>query len=197
MKTGLLADLVLMMSSSPEDVATRAVELLLQRSTAARSAVDRLLVEWRGQPGPSVGRWVSQVAGQDNGRTDLEGYATGDQALAIFENKFWAGLTDNQPGTYLRRLPESGGVLAFIAPASRVLLLAHELGLRLPSSSGSAAFTTSGQSHVAHLPDGKAVVVTSWTVLLAAMGNAMDAAGETENRADLGQLQSLVDRMDS
>ena len=59
----LLADLVLMMSSSPEDVATRALELLLGRSAAARNALDGLLGEWRGRAGLSAVRWVSQSWG--------------------------------------------------------------------------------------------------------------------------------------
>ena len=197
MSPSLLADLVLMMSSSPEDVATRALELLLKRSPAAGATLDRLLNEWRGSSGPSAVRWTSQVIGEDGGRTDLEGYDAQGRVLAILENKFWAGLTENQPNTYVNRLPDADGILVFVAPSTRVPLLTHEIGLRLPIvDPHQNEFSTAGESRVARLAGAKTVVVTSWTALLESIGTAMDAAGEYNNLADLRQLQALVAKMD-
>jgi len=186
-----------MMSSSPEDVATRALELLLGRSKAARAALDRLLAEWRGRPGPSAVRWVSQVVGSDRSRTDLEGFDSNDGVAAILENKFWAHLTDNQPAAYLKRLQATEGVLVFVTPSSRVLLLAEEVALRtLGVDAQPCVFVGDGESRVARLRDGTTLVVTSWDVVLASIGTSMDAAGEFDNVLDLKQLQALVAKMD-
>jgi hypothetical protein len=85
----------------------------------------------------------------------------------------------------------------FVAPATRVPVLAYELALRLaPVGQAPHAFGVAGESHVTHLASGKALVVTSWTVLLASVGTAMETAGEFDNLADLRQLQALVVRMD-
>src|SRR4051794_38911803 len=114
MPPALLAELAVMMATSPEDVATRALELIFQRSTVARGAANRLIDNWRGRPAQPVARWASQVAGQDGGRTDLQGFGEREETIAILENKFWAGLTENQPETYLSRFLAPDGVLAFL-----------------------------------------------------------------------------------
>ncbi len=197
MSPTLLADLAVMMSSSPEDVATRALDLLLQRSPSARGSVDRLLNEWRGRTGPPVARWVSQVAGRDDARTDLQGYDEKEQVLAILENKFLAGLTANQPTTYLGRLSDPDGILVFVAPSTRLELLTHELGLRLREAEERAAdFGRVGDSHVTHLLSGRTLAVTSWSALLRSIGAVMEAAEEYDNLADMRQLQGLAGKME-
>lgn len=186
MSPTLLADLAVMMSASPEDVATRALEVLLQRSPSATESLNRLLNEWRGRTGPPVARWVSQVAGGDDARTDLQGYDEKEQVLAILENKFWAGLTDNQPTTYLDRFSDPDGILVFVVPSARTALLTHELSLRLhEAEKHTADFGHAGDSHVAHLPSGRTLAVTSWSALLGSMETAMEVTGEHDNHADM------------
>lgn len=46
----------------------------------------------------------------DASRTDMEGEDASGVMRVILENKFWAGLTPNQPGAYLRRLPAAHGL---------------------------------------------------------------------------------------
>lgn len=196
---GLLADLATMMASSPEDVATRGLELLLSRSPAARFAVERLFDEWRGYPMTSpIVRWASQVVADDRSRTDLEGFTASGETAAILENKFWAGLTDNQPGAYLDRLKLPGAILAFVVPDSRQRLMSYEIILRLRARTGedprehrtgeTAVFSGSAQQLVA---------VTSWSVVLDCLARAMEAANEYDNLADLRQLRALASRQDS
>ena len=192
----LLAELAIMMSSSPEDVATRALEVILQRSPTARAAATRLLDTWRRRPGQPVVRWASQIGGQDQARTDLQGFNEREETVAIFENKFWAGLTDNQPGTYLGRLCVPDGVLAFLVPATRVPLITHELLLRIRSTSLSVDFQREGEADVARLQSGCTLVVASWSALLGVVGAALEAAQEYDNCADLRQLEGLVAKME-
>ena len=195
MSRTLLADLAVMMSS-PEDVATRALELVLGRSPAANASVERLLDLWRGHSGPSIFRWVSQVTGDDQARTDLQGFDEHEDTVAILENKFWAGLTDNQPTTYLDRLPP-GGMLVFVVPAKRVALIAYELALRLAAPGRpTATFAREGGSQVAHLKCGRTLVVAPWSAILNALAAALEAAEEHDNRADVHQLEGLVERQE-
>lgn len=130
-------------------------------------------------------------------RTDLQGYSENEQVLVILENKFWAGLTDNQPTTYLDLLSGPEGTLAFVAPSTRLTLLTHQLDLRLRAREERANFERVGDSHVAHLSSGKTLVVTSWSALLDAIGKAMETAEEYDNLADLRQLQTLAGKMEN
>lgn len=195
---GLLADLAIMMAQSPEDVATRGLELLLARSRAASAAMNRLLAEWRGNSdSAAVSHWASQVVATDRSRTDLEGFSADGATVAILENKFWAGLTDNQPAGYLQRLKTPGAVLAFVVPDSRVRILTHEIALRL-----SAHYKVEPQPHqvgdsVVLTSSGKpAVAVVGWSTVLRTLATAMEGAAEYDNHADMRQLQSLATRMD-
>jgi hypothetical protein len=194
----LLADLAVMMASSPEDVATRALELILRGSPAARAATTRLLDTWRGRQGKPITRWASQVGGEDEGRTDLQGFDAREEPVAILENKFWAGLTDNQPSTYLTRLRGADGILAFVVPARRVALIANELSVRIRGKGEtSVAFSREGEADIAHLPSGCTIAVSSWSVVLSAVGAALEAAEEYDKRADLHQLEGLVAKMET
>ncbi len=188
-----------MMASSPEDVATRGLELLLSRSPAARSALERLFDEWRGNPMKSpISRWASQVVADDGSRTDLEGFTASGETAGILENKFWAGLTDNQPGAYLDRLKLPGAILAFVVPDSRLRLMSHEINLRLRALSGAEPTEhRTGETTVFSGTMQQIVTVTSWDVVLGCLARAMEAANEYENLADLKQLRALAIRMDS
>jgi len=195
---GLLADLTVMMASSPEDVATRALELLLGRSSAARGAMNRLLCEWRSSgSGTPVVRWASQVVAIDRSRTDLEGFSETGASVAILENKFWAGLTENQPEGYLQRLSALDGVLAFVVPDSRVRIMTHEIELRLRALRGTpASVHWIGDTAVFSSLNHPVVTVVGWMTLLSSLASAMEGAKEYDNHADLRQLQALAQRMD-
>lgn len=198
MPPSLLADLAILMSSSPEDVATRALELLLGRSAIARHAVDRVLSDLREGRTAPVARWTSQVVAADQSRTDLQGYDVGDVTIAILENKFWAGLTDNQPTAYLERLSHQDGILLFVVPRTRVALIARELAMRTPKPFGEYVRLSGDLDRlVSRSPDGRTLAVLSWDILLASIESALESAEEFDNLADLRQLGGLVRKMDS
>jgi hypothetical protein len=137
------------------------------------------------------------VTGRDDARTDLEAYDDKEQVVAILENKFWAGLTENQPVTYLGRFSDSDGILVFVVPSIRLDILTHELGLRFREvDAHTAEFNRLGDNRVAHLSSGRTIAVTSWSALLGTIGRAMESAQEYDNIADLRQLQALADKMD-
>ena len=193
----LLADLALRLAQSPEDVATEALTLILGRSEASRQALNGLLVQWAGSTSSAVARWKAQVVGADDSRTDMEGEDALGAVRVILENKFWAGLTPNQPATYLRRLPEDG-VLAFVAPTARLTSLLVELLDRAAVAGfGRLEFHGLGDSRVAKISAQQTLVITSWDAILKTIASALELAQDHTALADIRQLQGLAEKMDT
>lgn len=122
----------------------------------------------------------------------------GEQRLVV-EAKFWAGLTDHQPITYLGRLPKDGGVLLFVAPAARLDLLWGEL-LRRCEEAGKLGVPNELEAHAVRrcaMPDGTHLALVSWRALLDYLMGRVEAAGDRNTLGDLEQLQGLCEHMDS
>src|SRR5579872_3116806 len=103
-------------SAVTEDVATDALAYVLESSDAALRGMIKLL---RGIiPDFPPLRFKTQQA-EGAMRPDMWGFADAEPRVFV-ENKFWAGLTDNQPLTYLKRLAARSQptVLLVIAPAA-------------------------------------------------------------------------------
>jgi hypothetical protein len=127
-------------SAHPENLATEAVAFIVNRSPEMREALRRLA----GRTGielPPIATFRSQAGDGQGNIPDLVGVdATGAERLVI-ENKFWAGLTENQPAGYLERLPvEGGAVLVCVVPSRRLPIVWTELAgsainqaIRLPN----------------------------------------------------------------
>ena len=182
-----------------ENLATEAVAFIVNRSPAMREALTRLV----GRTGielPPLTRFLSQ-AGDDKGNIpDLIGLdAMGAERLFI-ENKFWAGLTENQPAGYLERLPAEGGaVLVFVVPGKRLPIVWAELKSAamnrekcLPNPEQLA-----GDLLFARLTSSTALAATTWNAVLDSLEAAARASGETSASADIAQLRSLCDVMDT
>ena len=112
-----------------EDVATDALAFILHSSESARNGMIRLL---RGiiPNMPSLRFRTQQSAQQTEGsiRPDMWGYDEAEPRVFV-ENKFWAGLTDNQPVAYLRKLAEytQPTVLLVVVPDAREQTMRREL----------------------------------------------------------------------
>lgn len=123
----LLAKLAPMFAVQTENVAVEALGHILSGSEPARRALSDVVRAG----GAEVGRIVrvhTQATGEERARPDLAGFdGRGDERVLI-EAKFWAGLTANQPMSYLERLPDQQpSALLFVAPAARVESLWAEL----------------------------------------------------------------------
>ena len=125
--------------------------------------------------------------------------ATGAEQLFI-ENKFWAGLTENQPAGYLERLSANdSGLLIFIVPSRRFAIVWTELarsamnrGTHLPNPeqlAGDLLFT--------RLTPSTALAATTWSAVLNSLEAVARASGEISSAADIAQLRSLCDVMDT
>lgn len=102
----LLAHLAAKLSHQPETVATEALGHILHGSEAGTNA----LREFLQSAGVDVGRIntvSTEVTGDGGERPDLACMDGNGTERVLVEAKFWAGLTTNQPTTYLDRLPET------------------------------------------------------------------------------------------
>lgn len=121
--------------------------------------------------------------------------------VLLVEAKFWAGLTGNQPVTYLKRLPsQADGLLLFVAPALRFDTLWSELLRRCQEGNFAV-----GQSHndiaqdfiAVKVGPAKTLALTSWRAVLAYILRSLETEGEHHAASDVQQLQGLCERMDS
>ena len=73
-----------------------------------------------------------------DGQPDLTIYDSAGQHRLFVENKFWAGLTDAQPVTYLSHLPQDNdpSALVFLVPEERVRSVWAELRRRCTPQRG-------------------------------------------------------------
>jgi hypothetical protein len=178
-----------------EDVATDALAYVLGSSDAARRGMTKLL---RGiiPDLPQLRFKTQQTEGTI--RPDMWGFADTEPRVFI-ENKFWAGLTDNQPVSYLKQLVtySQPTILLVIAPAARENTLWRELRHRLIDAgiAGSERDTVAGVARSMDTHLGPILVLTSWTNVLSELEH--ETVDDPGARSDLVQLRSLCDASDS
>lgn len=179
-----------------EDVATEALLYLLKRPGVDRAFANAL------EPAqvvlPERLSWRTQALDADDpSRPDLVGNDERDRHVIIVESKFWAGLTENQPSTYLQRQQRQfqnddvRTALVFLCPERRVDSLAAELEHRLKQA------PTARGGLTVFADQGSTVVLVSWGRLLAALDGVLSQADDRDGLADLAQLRGLCDRADA
>ncbi len=132
--------------------------------------------------------FLSQVQGENNEIPDLSGYDKNGKEVIILETKFWATLTDNQPGTYLKRLEENG-VLVFICPDLRTQSLKGELYNALKNEGFEYTY-----NETKICIEKKSILIYSWKTILDTM--EIDNT-DFEVRSDINQLRGLCERIDN
>ena len=124
----VLAHIVLGGKQSTEPAATQALVYILKSSPDIARAFVGVLRQAAIEFEP--GRIESELAHED-GRPDLTIHDTRGNVRVLVENKFWVGLTDAQPVSYLGDLPEDvPSTLLFIVPEQRVPTVWNELKVR-------------------------------------------------------------------
>ena len=210
MKNSLFGHLVFGFSSSPENLATEAFCFILNRSEIANKAFVRFISQTNAAL-PSNLKFETQIhiSGNSSGvpeeesntlgdfRPDFAGKDNSNKHVVIGEVKFWAGLTDNQPVTYLKRFPESS-VLVFIAPSRRLSLLWPELIRRCKESGLEPQDTTivDDEFKITTFDKYPILALTSWRKVVNSIQHAVEADGDTDTLSDILQLQGLCNRMD-
>jgi len=182
-------------SQYSEDVATEALAYLLQSSDDLRETFSGFVR----QVSPSLPALYYRTQQTEGSiRPDVWGFDD-DSPRLLIENKFWAGLTDNQPVEYLRLLfgGKTPNALLFIVPTEREQTIRRELQQRV-SAAGLAMEEqklTHGFSFVSSFVDGTTLAITSWTKVLSVL--EVEAAADPKLLGDVHQLRSLCDSADS
>ena len=123
----LFGHLVSRFSTHPENLATEALAFIVNRSATMREEL-RNLFERTGIELPPLARFQSQAGDEQGNIPDLIGLDAAGAEWLLIENKFWAGLTENQPTGYLERVAAKGsGLLVFIVPRRRFAIVWTEL----------------------------------------------------------------------
>ena len=181
-----------------EDVAVDALGYILGYSDAAREAItDKLRDANIGVA--AISKVITQATGVDGERPDLACYDDQDNECLLIEAKFWARLTDNQPGGYLIRLHgDPPSTLLFVAPAARLGSLWSDLqqrlsdqGLELDEPRRNVDWLSAEIRH-----RNQHLMVISWASLLDGMAQRAENAGDTAAGIDIDQLRGLAAQED-
>jgi len=183
------------LSHEAEDVATEALAFIMRSSESARLAMLQLL---RGiEPDLPSLHFRTQTS-EGSARPDMSGVDDTNTPRVFVENKFWAGLTENQPVEYLRRLAAFGepSILLVVVPEARRETVWSELERRLREAAIGAppGDSPAGVFRVAQTDVGPTLALTSWKQLLATIEAQL--ADAPLQRRDLLQLRALCDAVD-
>lgn len=177
-----------------ENVATEALAFIVESSEAARNGLMSMLQAI--EPALPDLRFSAQKS-EGSARPDMQGLDDNTPRVFI-ENKFWAGLTENQPVEYLRLLAkcEKPAVLLVVAPEKRLETIWRELGHRLDDDIVGAPEETppAGIHGILRTELGPTLALASWTSLFL----QIEAKVKDEPRSlnDLGQLRALCGAAD-
>ena len=184
------------LSQESENVATTALAFMLDTSEATRAGMMKLL---RGVVPQLPRLWFRTQQTEGDNRPDMWGNDDAGLPHVFVENKFWAGLTDNQPVSYLRILAKHpyATVLLMVAPKARELMLARELKLRMEEAGISATEqgATAGTVMSFTTNIGPILALTSWDNLFSFL--ELELADDPAARNDLLQLRALCDAVDN
>ncbi len=192
MPYSLLAHLFPRIRGSQEDVATYSLAYVLEQSSALNESFTRLVSKKLHISLGSMLSYNCQDADSEFGRPDIAGYKDGVLSL-LCEAKFFAGLTSNQPVSYLNRLSgtENSGVI-FICPRERVISLWDKV-ITLAEEAG-----LSGEKIADDCLDysGTRMSIISWSEILSEL---LPTATERhpEMLGDLRQLEGFCSKIES
>ena len=179
----LLAHIV----GNDEPTATRALTYIMRSSSDIAQAFVQIL----DLPAFTPGRIVSELTHGDT-RPDITVDDEDGATRAFVENKFWAGLTDQQPVAYLNALPEDATLL-FIVPEQRIPTVWSELKKRCRDAGLDLTDESSRRVRIGT----RSMSVASWNHVLGLLRNTAAAGGHHVIECDVQQLQGLTDRVDS
>lgn len=183
------------LSQEYENVATEALAFIVRSSESARIGLAKFL---RGiEPGlPGLSFRTQETDGST--RPDMCGF-DGTKVRVFIENKFWAGLTEQQPVEYVERLSKGPqpAVLLMVVPAAREETVWREVCRRCKERKVGFAseIAVAGGVRSVKTHRGPFLALTSWGRLLSAV--EAEVKDEPDAKSDLVQLRSLCDAADN
>ena len=191
----ILSDIVGKHSRHIEDICSESLALILNQSSVLKGAFSDLVKTKSNGTVSFTDHYLvkTQVTNKkDSARPDLEVDDNTDSVF-LLEAKFWAGLTEHQPLSYLKRIYKNGGALIFLAPERRLNSLNNEIEARLQDG----GITYTNTNGVLNIQDNTVLFYLSWTEVISAMWSAAVNASEQETLHNLFQLKTLVEKLDS
>ena len=183
------------LSKENENVVTEALAFVLRSHEAANNGMMKLL---RGIEPHMPRLWFLIQQTDGNNCPDMQGCDDEGQAHVFVENKFWAGLTENQPVSYLRILAKCSQptILFVVGPDDRKETLWRELNRKMADDQISVTKDmVVGIFRIVKTSIGPILALTSWKALLDAL--EPEIADDKSARSDLLQLQALCAAADS
>lgn len=189
----LLAHLFPRIKGSQEDVATYSLSYILEQSLPLNQSFTYLICERMNvELNKSTLIYNCQDADEEYGRPDIAGYHDG-QLLFLCEAKFYAGLTVNQPVSYIERLKKESGLgLIFICPQNRKVSLWN----KLKTACSEQGLSGKHLSEYCIKYDGVRMAVISWQEIIAELMRVATVK-DPEKIGDLRQLQGFCDKVES
>ena len=184
--------------NAPETAATQGLGHILNSFPEIAQAFVDIVGNWNEPLKFEPGRIVVEEKVDGSGRPDLTIHDRNGRVRLLVENKFWAGLTDAQPISYLNDLPEDiPATLLFIVPGKRLSPVWRVLKNRCQE--GRIEITKERRSNnvTAAQVRTRVLAITDWAHVLAALEVAADGAGRTETKSDILQLRALANQMDA
>ena len=189
---------VALQGGAPETAATQGLGHILNSNLEIAQAFVDITGNWSELLKFEPRRIVVEAKVESSGRPDLTVYDKNGRVQLLVENKFWAGLTDAQPVSYLNDLPEDiPATLLFIVPGKRLSPVWKVLKNRCQA--GRIKLTKERRSNnvTAARARTRVLAITDWAHVLAALEVAADGAGRTDTKNDVLQLRALANRMDA
>ena len=181
--------------SRSEEIVTHTLGHILSSSEVSRQALRDFLLTRDVDIG-EIKRVDTQNQGkQGGGIPDLVTYDESGTERLLLEAKFWAGLTSNQPVTYLQRLPkDKPSALLFVAPPVRLEELWQELRGRVSAEDCFDPINVNVEPEIrwCNVDEHRKLILTSWRFLLDSIAaQASSAVARTVN--DIHQLQDMAE----
>jgi len=192
MAQSLLAHLYPYIKGSQEDIATFSLQYLLSQSSKLNAAFTKFTADIMDLDLEPRLQYLSQVTGEgeEKERPDMVGLDTEGAESVLFEMKFYASLTANQPNTYLDRLRKNYGKgLLFICPMTRKTSLwakLQELCNDEVTMVNKYCVTVNGIK----------LAITTWAEILGLLKQVASTA-DTAFVPDIIQLEGYCNQMDS
>jgi hypothetical protein len=174
---------------SHEDIVSEGLCYILNDSEIANGTIRQIIHHDTGINLPAL-NFETQQSGELLERPDLSGYDEDQIERCTIEAKFWAGLTDNQPCSYLSRLGKNC-VLLFICPDLRTQSLWGELKRKLNNES---ILFIDDSKYIIKLSDDKYLLLKTWKQVVHAIRTSL-VQGQ-QSTSDIDQIDGLCCTVD-
>lgn len=178
---------------SQEDIASKGLCYILEKSDNAKKALNQL-IQNEINIDLQITQFVAQNVGKDLERPDICGFDVNNKEKLIIEAKFWASLTANQPNKYLERLHHGNSVLMFVCPEKRKISLFEELQNKL--NSNYVVKTIDASRFLIELENKTFIIVKSWSNINELIKNTLQQAREEQLVSDINQIIGFCNIID-